>query len=48
MPDFDIDLGLDGIVDYNDMMDFNVDTGFEKNVQKKTVPQDPYANKNKN
>jgi hypothetical protein len=49
MPDFDLDLGLDGIVAYDDLTTgFNMDFNFDQNVQQKTVPQDPYANKNKN
>ena len=48
MPDFDMDLELDGIVQYDvttgmgDMPDFDIN-----NVKRKNVPLDPFANSNK-
>lgn len=44
MPDFDLDLGLDGIVDYDFAVDFGGEMDFNKNVKTKSVPNDPYAN----
>lgn len=48
MPDFDLNLGLAGIVDYDNGIYQGKDFNLNQNIQKKNVPQDPYANKNKN
>lgn len=46
MPTFDIDLELDGIVDYdlNAELDFINNYADFDNIKRKNVPADPYAN----
>ena len=51
MPDFDLDLCLDGIVDYdlNSEINFMNQYADFENIKKKNIAADPYANQgNKN